>query len=149
MNRHPDSGRKSVPARKVFTRKRRTPSPWREGLLALLNAAAGVGLLTALLQLPARLDSLLIVSRVISTLIDGLSRIGQGLLTLAAGLLQMLGILLLVGLAIAALLLLANGVFRLLRMAVPGLGGLLRLPGGLARVVWAVVRIQPPDRPER
>lgn len=121
----PDPGRKSRMPRQVFTRQRRGGAPWREGGIALLNGAAGLGVLVLLLQLPSRLDSLLL------------------------GVLQALALLLLLGLAVGALLLLVHGVYRLLRLAMPGLGGLLALPAGLARLVWSVVRIRPPDRPER
>ncbi|MCP9841090.1 hypothetical protein KBY93_10655 [Synechococcus sp. J7-Johnson] len=145
----PDPGRKIPLPRKVFSRQRRSGSAWREGGLALLNGAAGTGLLLLLMQLPNRLDSLLVISKVISALIRGLSQIGMGLISLLLGLLQAFGVLLLLGLAIAALLLLINGAFRLLRLAMPGLGGVMALPAGLARVVWSVVRIRPPDRPER
>ena len=117
--------------------------------MALLNGAAGIGVLLLLMQLPSRLDSLLVLSKVISALIRGLSEIGNGLISLLVGLLQASGLLLLLGLAIAALLLLINGVYRLLRLAMPGLGGVLSLPAGLARLVWSVVRIRAPDRPER
>lgn len=106
--------------------------------------AVGIGVLVALLQLPARLDSLLVVSKVISTLLKALSRIGEGLALLAAGLAQTFGILLVVGLAIAALLLLANGVFRILRLGIPGLGGVLELPTELARLLLSFVRIRKP-----
>ena len=145
----PDPGRKSQLPRKVFSRQRRSGSPWREAVMALLNGAAGIGVLLLLMQLPSRLDSLLVLSKVISALIRGLSEIGNGLISLLVGLLQASGLLLLLGLAIAALLLLINGVYRLLRLAMPGLGGVLSLPAGLARLVWSVVRIRAPDRPER
>lgn len=145
----PDPGRKSRLPRKVFSRQRRRGSPWREAVMALLNGAAGIGVLLLLMQLPSRLDSLLVLSKVISALIRGLSEVGNGLISLLVGLLQAFGLLLLLGLAIAALLLLINGVYRLLRLALPGLGGVLALPAGVARLVWSVVRIRAPDRPER
>lgn len=145
----PDPGRKSPLPRKVFSRQRRSGSAWREGGMALLNGAVGTGLLLLLMQLPSRLDSLLVISKVISALIRGLSQIGKGLISLLVGLVQAFGVLLVLGLAIAALLLLINGVVRLLRLAMPGLGGVMGLPAGLARLVWSVVRIRPPERPER
>lgn len=117
--------------------------------MALLNGGLGAAALLLLMQLPSQLDSLLVISKVISTLIQGLSQIGLGLISLMVGLLQSLAVLLVLGLAIATLLLLINGVYRLLRLAIPGLGQLLALPAGLARLIWSVVRIQPPDRPER
>jgi hypothetical protein len=146
----PDPGRKSQLPRKVFSsRQRRRGSTWREAGMALLNGTAGIGVLVLLMQLPSRLDSLLVLSKVISALISGLSEIGQGLIRLLVGLLQAFGVLLVLGLAVAALLLLINGMYRLLRLAMPGLGGMLALPAGVARLVWSVVRIRPPDRPER
>ncbi len=149
MNRLQESSRKSVGGRTVFSRKRRPSVVIRETILALLNVGLGAGLLVALLQLPSRLDSLLIFSKVISTLIAGLSQIGLGLMALGTGLLQMIGILLLLGMALMALMLVGNGAVRLLRMLLPGLGGIWQLPGGVARLVWSVVRIRAPDRPER
>ncbi|MCT0198714.1 hypothetical protein KQ313_03310 [Synechococcus sp. CS-1325] len=147
MNRLSEPAFKPLPARKVF-RKRRSRSPWREALFSLLNIAVGSGVLVALLQLPARIDSLLVVSKVISTLIKAISRIGEGILLLAAGLAQTFAILLVVSLAIAALLLLANGVFRILRLGMPGLGSVLGVPLELARMLWAFVQIRRPDRHE-
>ncbi|MCT0248293.1 hypothetical protein [Synechococcus sp. CS-205] len=149
MNPLPDHGRKNTSPRKVFSRQRRERAAWREGGMALLNGGLGAAALLLLMQLPSQLDSLLVISKVISTLIQGLSQIGLGLISLMVGLLQSLAVLLVLGLAIAALLLLINGVYRLLRLAIPGLGQLLALPAGLARLIWSVVRIQPPDRPER
>ncbi len=149
MTRLRDSARHPLGPRTVFARKRRKASPWREVLFALLNTGLGAGLLVGLLQLPGRLDSLLIVSEVISTLIAGLSRIGLGVVTLITGVAQMLGILILLALAISALLLLGNGVYRLVRLALPGVGGALMVPGRCARLVWSVVRIRPSDRSER
>ncbi|NQV10444.1 MAG: hypothetical protein HQ527_04660 [Cyanobacteria bacterium] len=145
MNLLSEPGFKASQDRKVF-RKRRRRSPWRELLLSLLNIGIGTGILLLLIQLPKRLDSLLLISKVISALLKGISQIGQGILALAAGLLQTLGILVVVSLAIAAMLLLANGLFRILRIALPGIGGVFRVPGDLARLLWAVVQIRKPDR---
>ncbi|APD47389.1 hypothetical protein KQ302_00485 [Synechococcus sp. CS-602] len=145
MNLLSEPGFKAGQDRKVF-RKRRRRSPWRELLLALLNIGIGAGILLLLIQLPERLDSLLLVSKVISVLLKGISQIGQGIVALAAGLLQTLGILVVVSLAIAAMLLLANGLFRILRMALPGVGGVFRVPAELARMLWSVVQIRKPDR---
>jgi len=145
MNLLSEPGFKAGQDRKVF-RKRRRRSPWRELLLALLNIGIGAGILLLLIQLPDRLDSLLLVSKVISVLLKGISQIGQGIVALAAGLLQTLGILVVVSLAIAAMLLLANGLFRILRMALPGVGGVFRVPAELARMLWSVVQIRKPDR---
>jgi hypothetical protein len=146
MNRKPDAGFTPKTVRKVF-RKRRTRSPWRECLLALLNAAIGLGLLVALLQLPARLDSLLLVSKVISAVLAGLGQIGLGLLQLLAGLAQLLGLLVVVALAVGALWLVGNGLFRLLRLLVPGVGNSLRLSPLMGRAMAKLTTIRPPTRP--
>ena len=74
----------------------------------MLLIALGCGLLVGLLQLPERLDTLLLVSTAIANLISGLSRF-------LIGLLQLLGVLLLVLVAIGALLLLVAGLLRLVR----------------------------------
>ncbi|MCT0219484.1 hypothetical protein KQ304_10840 [Synechococcus sp. CS-1329] len=144
-----DTGRQGQSPRKVFSRQRRGGSLWREVGMALLNGVAGTGVLLLLMQLPSRWDSLLLISKVISFLIQGLSQVGQGLISLTVGLLQALVVLLLLGLAIVAMLLLINGVYRLLRLAMPWLGGALALPVALARLAWSVVRIRPPDRSDR
>jgi hypothetical protein len=146
MNRKPDAGFTPKTVRKVF-RKRRTRSPWRECLLALLNAAIGLGLLVALLQLPARLDSLLLVSKVISAVLAGLGQIGLGLLQLLAGLAQLLGLLVVVALAVGALWLVGNGLFRLVRLLVPGVGNSLRLSPLMGRAMARLTTIRPPTRP--
>lgn len=146
MNRKPDAGFTPKTVRKVF-RKRRTRSPWRECLLALLNAAIGLGVLVALLQLPSRLDSLLLVSKVISAVLAGLGQIGLGLLQLLAGLAQLLGLLVVVALAVGALWLVGNGLFRLLRLLVPGVGNSLRLSPLVGRAMAKLTTIRPPTRP--
>ena len=145
MNRLSEPGYKPLPPRKVF-RKRPRRSPWREAFFALLTMAAGIGILVALLQLPARLDSLLVVSKVVSILLRALSRIAEGLLLLLVGLVQTLAILLVVGLAIVALLMLAQGVFRILRLMIPGLGGVMDGPAQLTRLLLAFVWNRKPDR---
>ena len=78
----------------------------------LLLLAGGTGILVGLLQLPERLDTLLLVSRAIANLISGLSRFGVGLL-------QLLGVVALVGLALSALVLLAAGLVRLAKALLP------------------------------
>jgi hypothetical protein len=148
-NRLVESGRQPQPGRKVFTRRRRPSLPWAEFLLSLLHLGIGAGVLAALWQLPSRFDSLLLVSKVIGTVLSGLGQIGLGVLKLATGLIQLLGLLLVAGLAIGALLFLANGLFRLLRLALPGVGNVLRVPAELARLLWSVVQIRPPQRPDR
>ena len=128
-------------------RKRRTRSPWRECLLALLNAAIGLGLLVALLQLPSRLDSLLLVSKVISAVLAGLGQIGLGLVQLLAGMAQLLGLLVVVAVALGALLLVGNGLFRLVRLLIPGVGNSLLLPSAMGRAMAKLTTIRPPTRP--
>jgi hypothetical protein len=73
-----------------------------------LLLAAGVALLLALMRLPERLDTLLLVSNAIANLIGGLSKLGLGLL-------QLFGVLLLVGVVLLALAFLAGGLVRLAR----------------------------------
>lgn len=103
-------GQRSVGRGRHVFRRHRPRLRARRILDALLLLAAGVGLLVALLQLPELidLDSLLLVSTAIGNLIGGLSR-------LLLGILQLLGVLLLVALALLALALLAGGLVRLVR----------------------------------
>ncbi|MBM5803089.1 MAG: hypothetical protein FJ078_03050 [Cyanobacteria bacterium K_DeepCast_35m_m2_155] len=70
--------------------------------------ALGAGLLMGLMQLPERLDTLLLVSTAIANLIGGLGRF-------LLGLLQLLGVLLLAVVAIGSLVLLLAGLVRLIR----------------------------------
>jgi hypothetical protein len=65
-------------------------------------------MLLALMHLPERLDTLLLVSNAIANLIGGLSRLGLGLL-------QLLGVLLLVGGVLLSLAFLAGGLIRMTR----------------------------------
>lgn len=96
---------------RMFRRQRRQTRLrlFGSGLLLL---AGGTGILVGLLQLPERLDTLLLVSRAIANLISGLSRFGVGLL-------QLLGVVALVGLALSALVLLAAGLVRLAKALLP------------------------------
>ena len=89
-------------------KRKRPPARVRQVGEALLLLAAGVGLLLALMRLPERLDTLLLVSNAIANLIGGLSK-------LALGLLQLFGVLLLVGVVLLALAFLAGGLVRLAR----------------------------------
>lgn len=98
--------------RKVFQQRRR-PGRWKQAFSGLLLLALGAGLLVGLMQLPERLDTMLLVSTAIANLIAGLGRFLQGLL-------QLLAVLLLVLVAIGALLLLVAGLVRLLRSVLPG-----------------------------
>jgi hypothetical protein len=74
----------------------------------LLLGAGGAGLLVGLMQIPDRLDALLLVSNAIANLIDGLSHLSIGVLQLAA-------VLMVVALALLALLLLVGGGVRIFR----------------------------------
>lgn len=88
---------------------RRGPRPrWRQVGTGLLLGAAGAGLLLGLMQIPDRLDALLLVSNAIANLIDGLSH-------LSIGVLQLAGVLMVVALALLALLLLVGGGVRIFR----------------------------------
>jgi hypothetical protein len=97
--------------RRVFQRRRR-PLRWKQAGSGLLLIALGCGLLVGLMQLPERLDTLLLVSTAIANLIAGLGRFLQGLL-------QLMGVLLLALVAIGALVLLLAGGVRLLRAFLP------------------------------
>ena len=103
----PRSGQRRSNLRRVFRRPKRQ-GRWKQALTGLLLLALGAGLLVGLMQLPERLDTVLMVSTAIANLISGLSRF-------LTGVLQLLAVLLLVVLAIAALLLLLAGGVRLLR----------------------------------
>ena len=102
MNRRPPAKE-----RKVFQQRPRQ-GRWKQVLSGLLLLALGCGLLVGLMQLPERLDTMLLVSTAIANLIGGLGRFLQGLL-------QLLAVLLLVLVAIGSLLLLLGGVVRLAR----------------------------------
>ncbi|MFM9040690.1 MAG: hypothetical protein ACKOHJ_00285 [Vulcanococcus sp.] len=93
--------------------KRKSKARPRQILEALLLMALGVGLLVLLLHLPdlIDLDSLLLVSTALANLIGGLSR-------LLMGILQLLGVALLVSSALLALVLLLGGLVRLVRATV-------------------------------
>jgi hypothetical protein len=74
----------------------------------LLLIGAGSLILGILMQLPKRLDALLLVSNAIANLISGLSRLMMGILQLGSVIVVAL-------LALAALLLLVGGGVRLVR----------------------------------
>ncbi|MFO7630298.1 MAG: hypothetical protein R6W06_12445 [Prochlorococcaceae cyanobacterium] len=96
-------------------RRRRRRSPLQQFLIGLGLVVLGGAVLVGLLFLPARLDTLLLVSTAISNLIGGLSR-------LALALLQFVGLILLVALALAALLALLAGFIRMGKAFLPVLG---------------------------
>lgn len=87
-------------------RRRRRPRPLNQFGIGLGLSALGAGVLIGLLHLPAWLDTLLLVSTAISNLITGLSK-------LALALLQFVGLLLLVTVALAGLLCLVAGLVRM------------------------------------
>jgi hypothetical protein len=95
------------PPRNVHRKRQRTSRP-KQFTIGLLLTAGGTGLLLALLKLPERLDTLLLVSKAISNLLKGLTLLGSGLL-------QLLGVLLLVALALLALSMVAIGLVRIVR----------------------------------
>ena len=89
-------------------KRKRPPARIRQLAEALMLLAGGVGLLLALMRLPERLDTLLLVSNAIANLIGGLTKLGLGLL-------QLLGVVLLVAVVLLALACLAGGLVRLVR----------------------------------
>ncbi len=89
-------------------RRRRPSSRWRQVLAGLLLILAGALILAGLMQLPERLDALLLVSNAIANLISGLSRLSMGILQLGSVIVVAL-------LALMALLLLVGGGVRLVR----------------------------------
>lgn len=93
--------------RRVF-RRRRPPARWRQAGIALLLGGAGVGLLLALLQLPERFDTFLVLSTALANLIGGVQQALWGLLQLLAAVLVVLA-------ALVALGLVAAGLIRLVR----------------------------------
>jgi uncharacterized membrane protein HdeD (DUF308 family) len=90
-------------------RRRRQPSSrWRQILAGLLLIVAGALILAGLMQLPEKLDALLLVSNAIANLIGGLSRLTMGILQLGSVIVVAL-------LALLALLLLVGGGVRVVR----------------------------------
>ncbi len=92
--------------------RRRRISRLRQVLMGLLLVSAGIALLLALLRLPSKLDTVLLVSTAIANLIKGLSHIGLGLLQLA-------GVLAVALVALLALVLLGAGLSRWMRALAP------------------------------
>ena len=97
--------------RRVF-RVRRQPPRWRQFGMGLVFLALGAVMLYGLLQLPERLDTVLLLSTAIAELISGLR-------SLVLGLLQLLAVVLVVLVALLALMLLAGGLVRLVRTFLP------------------------------
>ena len=102
-----------APPRHRLARRRRPRARWRQAGLGLLLLLGGCAILAGLMQLPSRLDALLLVSTAIVNLI-------RGLMQLALALLQFAVVLTVVLLALLALLLLIGGAVRLLRALFPG-----------------------------
>ncbi len=97
--------------RQVF-RRRRQPPRWRQfGMGIVLITLAGV-MLYGLVQLPERLDTVLLLSTAIAQLIAGVR-------ALVLGLLQLLAVVLVVLVALLALVLLVAGAIRLVRALMP------------------------------
>ncbi len=80
--------------------------------MGLLFISLGAVILYGLLQLPERLDTLLLLSTAIAQLISGLR-------SLLLGLLQLLGVVLVVLVALLALMLVVGGLVRLVRAVMP------------------------------
>lgn len=97
--------------RQVF-RRRRHPPRWRQAGMGLLFISLGALMLYGLLQLPERLDTVLLLSTAIAQLISGLR-------ALLLGLLQLLGVVLVVLVALLGLMLLVGGLVRLVRAVIP------------------------------
>jgi hypothetical protein len=97
--------------REVF-RRRRQPPPWRQFGIGLLFIALGAVMLYGLLQLPERLDTVLVLSTAIAQLISGLR-------SLLLGVLQLLAVVLVVLVALLALMLLVGGMVRVVRSLLP------------------------------
>jgi len=100
--------------RQVF-RRRRHPPRWRQFGVGLVFMVLGAVMLLGLLQLPERLDTVLLLSTAIAQLIGGLR-------SLLLGLLQLLAVVLVVLVALLALLLLVGGLVRLVRSLLPHAG---------------------------
>ncbi|MDI9406161.1 MAG: hypothetical protein QM522_05575 [Chitinophagaceae bacterium] len=97
--------------RHVF-RRRRHPPRWRQFGVGLLFMALGAAMLFGLVQLPERLDTVLLLSNALAQLISGVR-------ALLLGLLQLFGVVLVVLVALLALLLLVGGGVRLVRALMP------------------------------
>lgn len=97
--------------RQVF-RRRRPPARWKQVGAGFLLGSAGAGLVVGLLQLPHRLDTLLLLSTALANLIRGLQ-------LLLLGFLQVIAMVLLVAIAVGALVLVLAGLVRMVRAFMP------------------------------
>jgi hypothetical protein len=100
--------------RHVF-RRRRHPPRWRQFGMGVLFMALGALMLYGLLQLPERLDTVLLLSTAIAQLITGLR-------ALVLGLLQLMAVVLVVLVALLALILVVGGLVRMVRTFIPRSG---------------------------
>jgi Mg2+/Co2+ transporter CorB len=97
--------------RQVFRRKR-APLRWKEGFSGVLIGSAGAGVVVGLLQLPERLDTLLLLSTALANVIRGVQ-------LFLLGLLQVLAVVVLVAAAVGALVLVVAGLVRFVRAFLP------------------------------
>ena len=103
----PVSGKPAKDRRRVF-RRRQLQSRWRQIDTSFLLGGTGVGLILALLQVPDRFDTFLVLSTALVNLIEGVKQALWGVL-------QLLAVLLLVLAAVAAGALVVVALIRLIR----------------------------------
>ena len=103
----PVSGKPAKDRRRVF-RRRQLQSRWRQIGTSFLLGGTGVGLILALLQVPDRFDTFLMLSTSLVNLIEGVKQALWGVL-------QLLSVLLLVLAAVAALALVVVALIRLIQ----------------------------------
>ena len=103
----PVSGKPAKDRLRVF-RRRQLQSRWRQIGTSFLLGGTGLGLILALLQVPDRFDTFLVLSTALVNLIEGVKQALWGVL-------QLLSVLLLVLAAVAALALVVVALIRLIR----------------------------------
>jgi hypothetical protein len=84
----------------------------KQGASGVLIGAAGAGLVVGLMQLPQRLDTLLLLSTALANVIRGVQ-------LFLLGLLQVVAVVLLVAVAVGALVLVVAGLVRFIRAFLP------------------------------
>jgi hypothetical protein len=89
-------------------RRRRKPARLKQLAMGVVCVVGGALILSALMALAERFNTVLLVSQAVANLIRGLS-------LLATGLLQLLALLTVAALALLALLLLVGGITRMVR----------------------------------